>query len=71
MKNTQTQWALVVDAPLVVTIAPHFFVSMAPTVDIGLDGKLRTTSSVAGEPAGSQEINETDFALQFALGGYI
>jgi hypothetical protein len=71
LKNTETQWALVVDAPLVVTVAPHLFVSIAPTVDIGLDGKLRTTSNIGGGPAGSQDVNETDFGLQFALGGYI
>lgn len=72
LRNIRTQLALVVDAPLVVTLTPHFFVSLAPTVDVGVGGKLRRTGSAANAiPPTSQDVNESDFGVQFALGGYI
>jgi hypothetical protein len=71
LTNSRTQWAMVVDAPLVITLAPHFFVSVAPTVDVGFGGKVRTTSNMPNGPSGSQDVNETDFAFQCALGGYL
>jgi hypothetical protein len=64
--NTTNLYALTIEAPFVFAVAPHFFLSAAPTVDVGLGGS--TSSSTAGT---STDSKETDFGLLVGLGGYL
>jgi hypothetical protein len=55
-----TVYALTIEVPVVVSVAPHFFVHAGPTVDSGLGGR----SSF------SLDARQTDIGLQAGLGGY-
>jgi hypothetical protein len=57
-------YALTVEAPFALMLAPHFFVSAAATLDLGLGG----TAILNERPAPAKE---TDFGASFGLGGFI
>jgi hypothetical protein len=61
-------YAATLEVPLVITVVPHFFVSVAPTLDLGLGG----STSAFGATGGSMSVDakETDFGLECALGGF-
>jgi hypothetical protein len=62
-------YALTIEAPFVFVVAPHFFLSAAPTVDIGLGGS--TSNSAPGGVTTSTDSKETDYGLLLGLGGFL
>jgi hypothetical protein len=67
--SSSTLYALTIEAPLVLTIAPHVFLALAPTLDLGLGGSDEDTTAGVGSTS-SIDTKATSFGLQFALGGY-
>jgi hypothetical protein len=60
----QSLYAVTIEAPFVFVIAPHLFLSLAPTVDLGVGGSNSATAT-------STSLKETDFGLLAGLGGYL
>jgi hypothetical protein len=69
--STISLYALTVDAPFVFTVAPHFFLSVAPTMDLGLGGSNSSSNNSIPTPSPSQSAKETDFGVLVGLGGYL
>jgi hypothetical protein len=63
-----TLYAATIEAPLVIAVVPHFFVSITPSLDIGIGG----SSSIDGGTGGttSTGTKETDFGIECGLGGF-
>jgi hypothetical protein len=62
---SDTAYALTVEVPLVFIVAPHVFLSVAPTLDVGLGGSVSSASASM-----SQDQTVTSFGLQAALGAF-
>jgi hypothetical protein len=60
-----TAYALTVEVPLVFIVVPHVFLSLAPTLDVGLGG-----SGSISSPSTSVDQTVTSFGLQAALGAF-
>jgi hypothetical protein len=63
--------ALTLEVPFVFTVAPRFFVSLAPMADIGLGGSA-SLSGLAGFPGTNQNIKlkQSDYGVEGGLGAY-
>jgi hypothetical protein len=59
--------AVTVEAPFVFA-ARHVYVSVAPTLDLGVGGSSSSNDGIGGTTSLSQK--ETDYGVQCALGGY-
>jgi hypothetical protein len=55
-------YAVTIEAPFVFAVAEHFFLSAAPTLDLGVGGSTSTAGT---------DVKETDYGLLLALGGFI
>jgi hypothetical protein len=62
--NDTSLYALTLEAPFVFVVAPHLFVSVAPTLELGLGGSQSSTGT-------STNVKETDFGVLAGLGGYL
>jgi hypothetical protein len=62
-------YAVTIEAPFVFVLTPHFFVSVAPILDLGLGG----STSLTGISANTQSTNskETDYGILCGVGGFI
>ncbi|HET6281382.1 MAG TPA: SH3 domain-containing protein [Polyangia bacterium] len=60
-----TAYALTVEVPLVFIVAPHVFLSLAPTLDVGLGGSVSSSNMST-----SRDQTITSFGLQAAFGAF-
>jgi hypothetical protein len=67
-----TLYAITVEAPFVATLGGNFFLSVAPTANVGVGGSVRYAlpGPPDGEPSPAREIRRTELGLQAALGGF-
>jgi len=68
--ETTTLYALTVEAPFVIVVSPHLFLSAAPTLDLGIGGSTSTSGGGAIAAAPSTSSKETDFGVLCGLGGF-
>jgi len=74
--GTVDLYALTVEAPVIFVLAPHFFVSLAPTLDLGLGGSSsnapdRDGGVFAGSPNTVTSAKATDLGVLCGLGGFL
>jgi hypothetical protein len=63
-----TYYAVTIEAPLVLTIAPHVFIGLGPTLDQSVSGSSDNTSQGTSM---SEDVSATNFGFQASLGGYL
>jgi hypothetical protein len=69
--TTTDVYALTVEAPLVFALAPHFFLSAAPTLELGLGGSASALFAAGGNVTMQNgNAKETDLGVLCALGGF-
>jgi hypothetical protein len=62
-------YAITIEAPFVFAVASHLFLSVAPTLDLGLGGSTSNTG-LAGTTT-STDSKETDYGVLCGLGGFL
>ena len=63
-------YAVTIEAPFLFRVGPSFFLTAAPTLDLGLGGSSSQTSTFAGVATSSADIKETDVGVLFGAGGF-
>jgi hypothetical protein len=64
--SDSTYYALTVEVPILFIVAPHVFLSLAPTLDVGLGGSA--SNSIASSPASSMSNDQTVTSFGFLAG---
>ncbi len=63
-------YALTIEAPFLFRVGSNFFLTAAPTLDLGLGGSTSQTSTFGGVAAPGVDSKETDVGVLFGAGGF-
>jgi hypothetical protein len=61
-------YAVTIEAPLLFAVSSHFFLSLAPTLDLGVGGSTSTPGPMGATT--STDRKETDYGVVAGLGGF-
>lgn len=67
-ENSANRFAVTLEAPLVITPAPHAMITIGPTLDLGVSGSDETSYDDPTISDTEEDVTGTDYGLQAGLG---